>query len=116
VEKKQISVQEYIDNSREEAKPWLVEIFNYIETKYPTLELKILYSLPGYKFKNNYLIFGANKSYLSIHTRIFSLIDEGESYFHHINRGKGCIRIKYNQKDNMEPLKKYIDLIISNSN
>ncbi|MCY1151600.1 MAG: hypothetical protein PQJ45_07075 [Sphaerochaetaceae bacterium] len=115
MEKKKISVQEYINNCRDEAKPWLEEIFKYIEKKYPSLESKILYSLPGYNFKNNYLIFGANKSYLSIHTRVLTLIDEGESYFHHINRGKGCIRIRYNQKDNMEPLKKYIDLIISNS-
>ena len=109
------NIEEYIKNSKEEARPFLSEIFNYISETYPYLTPQLLYSLPGYKLNNNYLIIGANKSYLSIHTRDFDAVKNSDIYFKNISKGKGCIRIKYSQKENLLPLKKYIDNIILKS-
>lgn len=109
------NIKKYIENSREEAKPFLTEIFDYISEKYPYLTPQLLYSLPGYKLNKNYLIIGANKSYLSIHTRDFDAVKNSDKYFNNISKGKGCIRINYSQKENIIPLKKYIDEIILKS-
>ncbi|MGD1821273.1 MAG: hypothetical protein ACPKM0_00735 [Pleomorphochaeta sp.] len=110
---KEININNYINSIKEEARPWITEMTKYFSKKYPSLKLEYLYNLPGYQLENdNYIVFGINKNYLSIHTRSFELVKSYSKKFEKANTGKGCVRLKYNNLNNIEVLKSFVDEII----
>lgn len=110
---KEIKYEDYILTIKEEAKPWIIEIHNYLKDRIPSLKLELIYGLPGYRIGDNYIVPKINVQNLAIHLSDFDLVNNYRSKFEKANIGKGCIRISYKNFNNLIVLKALIDEMIN---
>ncbi len=58
---------------------------------------------PMYKFKESnldgYVMFTANKHHFSVHTLDFNLIEGMKALLPRAQYGKGCVKVKYSDRD-----------------
>lgn len=108
--------QQYIDSVSEQGKEWLLEFYNYMDSKYPMLEATIFRQRPMYKFKNSYLdgyiMFTIAKTHFTFHTLNFELIEEVKPKLPNADFGKGSIKVKFWDKEAVPILKKLCDKIV----
>mgnify|MGYP006990035884 CR=1 FL=1 len=89
------SIQEYINHLDGDAKAWMSEFVNHMETNYPFLEVTMLDNIPTYIFDNTFIAFAANDQHFTLYTHDYYNVDELKSANIKDLFGKGCIRINY---------------------
>jgi len=101
-------VDKFIENLSGNAKEWVTIFVNYMRSNYSDLEEVISFQMPTYKLGSgvmrNYIAFGTGKNHFSLHTTDFEYITGLKSRLKNAGKGKGCVNVKYSNKDEMDIL------------
>lgn len=65
---------------------------------FPHLQEKISYQMPTYKFNGQYIAFSVAKDHFSFHTLDFEMIEELKMLLPRAKFGKGCAKVRYDDK------------------
>lgn len=110
-------VDEHINQFEGEANEWLKYFVGYMRENYPNLEEVISFQMPTYKLgsgkKRNYIAFGTGKNHFSLHTVDFEYITELKTKLKSPGKGKGCVNVKFKERQEisilLEGIKEIID-------
>ena len=109
------SVDEYIDRFTDEKKEWLTLFINHMRENFPNVHETISYQIPTYKFNKCYIAFSVAKNHFSFHTLDFEMIEELKKELPKAKFGRGCIKVKYTEKNAIPILLEYCRRIIENN-
>jgi len=92
-------VNNYIDNLEDEKRKWVVTFVTFIRENYPNIKETISFQIPTYKFNGMYIAFSAKaKEHFTFHTIDFEMIEELKKLLPNAKFGKGCAKVKYEDK------------------
>lgn len=93
------SIEQYLAEAPEVARPWLTELWDYVRSLAPSLELTMFRGVPMFKFSNSYLkgyvMVTAAKSHLAVHAIDFDLVEEARQAIPGAKGGKGNVAVTY---------------------
>lgn len=92
-------VDDYINNFDNQKKEWFNIFISFMRENFPNTNETISYGIPMYKFNKQYIAFSAAKNHFSFHTLDFKTLEELKRLFPNAKFGKGCIKIKYENKE-----------------
>jgi len=92
-------VNNYIDNFEGDKKEWVVTFVTFMRENYPNIKETISFQIPTYKFNGMYIAFSAKaKEHFTFHSIDFEMIEELKKLLPNAKFGKGCAKIKYEDK------------------
>lgn len=111
------SVEQYLAEAPEVARPWLTELWDYVRAEAPGLELTMFRGVPMFKFADSYLkgyvMVTAAKGHLAVHAVDFDLVDEARAAIPGAKGGKGNVSVTYPKLEAALPeLKRYIRAVL----
>ncbi len=111
------TVDDYIDSLTGDAKDRIQEFVNFMRKNYSQLEEVLSFQMPTYKLGSgsmrNYIAFSAAKNHFSLHTTDFDYVTELKTKLKNGGKGKGCVNVKFTDKDEFDILLKAISEIYS---
>lgn len=91
------AVEQCIANMPEESKPLIMQFVEWMRTRYPELEEVVSFQMPTFKLgsgeNRNYISFNGNKTFVSVHTMDFAMIEKLKPLLAKPGKGKGCVQI-----------------------
>ena len=110
-------VNNYIDNFEGDKKEWVVTFVTFMRENYPNIKETISFQIPTYKFNGMYIAFSAKaKEHFTFHTIDFEMIEELKKLLPNAKFGKGCAKVKYEDKAAIPVLFDMCRKIIERSN
>lgn len=106
------SIEEYLNSVNDIGKEWLLEFYQYMNTKHSELKPVMFRQRPMYKINKSYIMFTAAKQHFSLHTIDFDLINKYQHIIPNSGNAKGCLNIKYSNVDAKPLLKELCDLVV----
>lgn len=98
-------IKNYISDIPKDKSGWIIQLVEYININYPTIDESFKYKMPTYNSKYNYLAFACQKNYFSFYTHDKNVLSVLASILPKAKLGKGCIRIKYSQEYALHAMK-----------
>ncbi|HCT63668.1 MAG TPA: hypothetical protein DIC60_00035 [Lachnospiraceae bacterium] len=92
------SVNDYINNFEGVPKEWLTTFITFMRENFPDVREMISYKMPMYKFNGKYIAFSIAKDHFSFHSLDFEMIEELKSLLPNAKFGKGCAKVKFNDR------------------
>ena len=97
------SLSEYLSSLDDKGKDYTLRFIKLIENEYPTLKLRISFSMPMWwfkeKMKDGYIGVSATKLRFTLHLSSEPYIREIEKDRPDLKYGKQCISISYNKEE-----------------
>lgn len=93
------TVNDYINSFEDMKKEWLTTFVTFMRESFPNVQENISFQMPTYKFNKLYIAFSAAKDHFSFHTLDFEMIEELKVLLPKAKFGKGCAKVKYNDKE-----------------
>jgi len=110
-------VNNYIDNFEGDKKEWVVTFVTFMRENYPNIKETISFQIPTYKFNGMYIAFSAKaKEHFTFHSIDFEMIEELKKLLPKAKFGKGCAKVKYEDKAAIPVLFDMCRKIIERSN
>lgn len=92
------TVNDYINSFEGVKREWLTTFVTFMRESFPDVQEKISYQMPTYKFNRQYISFSIAKDHFSFHTVDFQMIEELKALLPKAKFGKGCAKVKYDDK------------------
>ena len=113
---KNLDIDKYIDTLKDTEREWILFFVDYMRKKHPDLEEIISFKMPTYKLGSkkdrNYIAFSPAKSHFSMHTMDFEYITLLKEKLSSPGKGKGCVNVKYTNKEERVILLEAVEDII----
>lgn len=92
------TVNDYIHSFDGVKKEWLTTFITFMRENFPDIPERISYQMPMYKFNGIYIAFSVAKEHFTFHTLDFDMIEELKVLLPKAKFGKGCTKVKYDDK------------------
>lgn len=106
------TVQEYVESFGGIGREWLDTLMTYMHKHHPELRETLSYQIPTFKFGKMYIAFSLAKTHFSLHTLDFEMIEQIKGQLPQAKYGKGCVKVKYANREEIPTLFQAIDLIV----
>ncbi len=106
----------FVEKLEGDAKEWTKEFVEYMRNNYPEFLEVISFQMPTYKLGSgkmrSYIAFGFGANHFSLHCTDFDYIANLKMRLSNGGKGKGCVNVKFTNRDEKEILIQAIDDII----
>ena len=92
------TVNDYLSRFDGIQNEWLLTFITFMRENFPNIQETISYQMPTYKFNGIYIAFSVAKDHFTFHTLDFEMIEEFKLQLPNSKFGKGCAKVKYNDK------------------
>jgi hypothetical protein len=107
--------QEYVDTMDSMGKEWLVEFLSYMDKTYSHIQPIMFRQRPMYKVGKSYVLFAVAKEHFTVHTLDFDIIEKMKTILPKSKFGKGCVKVKFTDKDAIPHLKTLCDEVVKSN-
>ncbi len=104
--------QEYLDTLQGPGRDWLEEFLDYMKKEHENITPVMFRQRPMFKVGKSYILFSVAKEHFTIHTLNFELLEDLKNRLPKNSYGKGCIKVKFFQKDAKPILKDFCSNVI----
>ncbi len=104
--------KEYADSLDEAGKSWLTEFLQYMDEAHGDIPPIMFRQRPMFKVGQSYVLFSVAKTYFTVHTLNFDLIETLHDTLPRASFGKGCVKVKFSDDAAKPILKALIDEIV----
>lgn len=109
--------EEYLANAPAVARPWLEELWDYVQTTYPGQKLTMFRGVPMFKlggpYTDGYVMFTAARRHFAAHAVDFDLVERTRAAIPGAKGGKGSVAVKYKQEEAKPVLRRFVDLVMA---
>ncbi len=110
------SVDEYINSFEGEKKEWMLELVDYMRTRYPEIDEDIVFNIPTYIFNKMYIAFSIVKNCFHFRSRDSEMIEKLKKECEKTESEECCARFEaqfeLNDKDAIPAIHETIDKIV----
>jgi len=106
-------VDDFIGMYSGEKAEWLVEMINFMRRTFPEIKEVMSYKIPTFKFDKTYIAFSIAKDHFSFHSKDFDMIEELKKQLPKEKFGRGCVKVRFANKDAIPVLKEMCKMIVS---
>ncbi len=111
------SPADYLLSVPDPGRAWLIEFWEYVEGRYPSVPPSMFRQVPMYKFAESYLkgyvMFTAAAKHFTAHAIDFDLVQEAKESIAGSFGGKGSVSVKYAAVEAKPAIRDFVDAVMA---